>query len=196
MLRRSRRAPAIASEDFSMTQAATFGGGCFWCTEAIFKELKGVTRVTSGYAGGSMPNPTYEQVCNGDTGHAEVVQVEFDPSMITYPQLAEIFFSTHDPTTMNRQGSDVGEQYRSVILYHNDEQKLAAEKVKADLDQAKVFDQPIVTAIQPLDTFYPAENYHQNYYANNADQPYCQAVINPKLAKFRKKFAALRKPGT
>lgn len=177
----------------SNLQQATFGGGCFWCTEAIFKELKGVTKVSSGYAGGSIPNPTYEQVCNGNTGHAEVIQIEFDPTQISYEQLVEVFFATHDPTTMNRQGNDVGEQYRSVIFYHDTTQKLAAEQVKIQVDQEKVYDRPIVTAVQPFENYYPAETYHQNYYANNAEQPYCQAVINPKLAKFRKRFAALRK---
>ncbi len=140
-----------------------------------------------------MPNPTYEQVCHGETGHAEVIQIEFDPSVISYAQLVEVFFLTHDPTSMNRQGNDVGEQYRSVVFYHDDGQKLAAEKVKARLDQARVYDRQIVTAIKAFENFYPAEQHHQNYYVNNANQPYCQAVINPKLAKFRKKFAGLLK---
>lgn len=173
------------------TQLATFGSGCFWCTEAIFKDLKGVIKVTSGYAGGTMPNPTYEQVCSGSTGHAEVVQIEFDPTVIGYDQLVEIFFLTHDPTTMNRQGNDVGEQYRSVIFAHDEMQKTVAEQVKNKIDGEKVYDRPIVTQITSFKNFFPAENYHQNYYANNPDAGYCQMVINPKVAKFRKKFAAL-----
>ncbi len=175
------------------TQLATFGGGCFWCTEAIFKDLKGVSKVTSGYAGGSMPNPTYEQVCDGSTGHAEVVQIEFDPTVIGYDQILEVFMLTHDPTTMNRQGGDVGEQYRSVIFAHDDMQKTVAEQVKNKLEMEKVYDKPIVTAIVPFTNFFPAENYHQDYYAKNPQAGYCQMVIDPKVAKFRKKFASLLK---
>ncbi|MBI5466624.1 MAG: peptide-methionine (S)-S-oxide reductase MsrA [Candidatus Kerfeldbacteria bacterium] len=175
------------------TQLATFGSGCFWCTEAIFRDLNGVLAVTSGYAGGTVPNPTYEQICGGQTGHAEVVQVEFDPAAISYSQLVEIFFLTHDPTTMNRQGNDVGEQYRSVIFYHSDAQRSEAEAVRQRLVAERVYDQPIVTALAPFTHFYPAEVYHQQYYANNPDQAYCQMVINPKVTKFRKKFAHLLK---
>lgn len=175
----------------STTQLATFGSGCFWCTEAMFKDLKGVITVTSGYAGGTMANPTYEQVCSGSTGHAEVVQVEFDPTVIGYDQLVELFFLTHDPTTMNRQGNDVGEQYRSVIFAHDEMQKTVAAQVKNKIDGDHVYDRPIVTQIVPFTKFYPAENYHQNYYANNPEAGYCQMVISPKVAKFRKKFAHL-----
>ena len=175
------------------TAQATFGSGCFWCSEAIYKDIKGVTKVTSGYSGGKMPNPTYEQVCSGTSGHAEVIQIEFNPSVVSYSQLVEVFFLTHNPTTMNRQGGDVGEQYRSVIFYHSDEQKKVAEVVKKKIEDEKIYDQPIVTAIQPFGKFYPAEAYHQNYYANNPDQGYCQMVIDPKVAKFRKKFKALLK---
>lgn len=172
-------------------QQATFGSGCFWCSEAIFKSLKGVRKVTSGYAGGHVADPTYEQVSSGRTGHAEVIQLEFDPSVIRFEQLAEVFFLTHDPTQLNRQGNDRGEQYRSVILTHDEDQRQTAEQIKAKLEAENVFDGPIVTAIQPFDGFYPAENYHQNYYANNPTQPYCQAIISPKVAKFREKFRSL-----
>lgn len=172
---------------------ATFGSGCFWCTEAIFLDLKGVIKVTSGYAGGIVENPTYEQVCSGTTGHAEVVQVEFDPAVISYEQLLEVFFLTHNPTTLNRQGNDVGTQYRSVVFYHDEEQQVLAQKILKKIDGEKVYDAPIVTSLEPYTKFYPAEAYHQNYFANNPDQPYCQVVIDPKVAKFRKKFTVLRK---
>lgn len=172
---------------------ATFGSGCFWCTEAIFSSLKGVTSVMPGYAGGKIENPTYEQVSTSTTGHVEVARIEFDPDIVTYEQLLEVFFGSHNPTTLNRQGNDVGEQYRSVIFFHDDEQKHIAKKVKAKLEAAHTFDAPIVTSIEPLKNFYPAEDYHRNYYANNPDQPYCQAVISPKLAKFRQHYAALLK---
>lgn len=175
------------------TQLATFGGGCFWCSEAIFLDLKGVHGVTSGYAGGAKPNPTYDEVCNGNTGHAEVIQVEFDPSVISYHQLLEVFFLTHNPTTLNQQGNDIGTQYRSIIFFHDNAQRLAAESVKAQIDADKIYDKSVVTTIEPYTTFYPAEDYHQNYYTNNPEQGYCQMVIDPKVAKFRKKFAALRK---
>jgi peptide-methionine (S)-S-oxide reductase len=174
------------------SQLATFGSGCFWCGEALFKELRGVVKVTSGYAGGTTPSPNYEAVCSGSTGHAEVNQIAFDSAVISYDQLVEVFFLTHDPTQLNRQGNDVGTQYRSVIFYHNDSQRRIAESMKARLEAEGVFDQPIVTAIEPFTTFYPAESYHQNYYANHPDQAYCQAVINPKLAKFRLRFSALQ----
>lgn len=173
------------------TRLATFGAGCFWCSEAIFKELKGVEKVMSGYAGGTVPHPSYEQVCSHATGHAEVVQIEFNPTVISFEQLVEVFFLTHDPTQMNRQGNDVGEQYRSVIFYHDDEQKASAEKVKARVKQERVYSSHMVTQIVPFTNFYTAEDYHQNYYAKNPDAGYCQVIIDPKVAKFRKKFAAL-----
>lgn len=175
----------------SQRERATFGGGCFWCTEAIFTALAGVVTVTSGYAGGRGEHPTYEQVCRGQTGHAEVVQVAFDPAVISYEQLVEVFFLTHDPTTMNRQGNDSGEQYRSVIFTHSDEQRTVAERVKTRLESAHVYGRPMVTAITPFSNFFAAENDHQNYYARNPDQAYCQTVISPKIAKFRQQFAHL-----
>ena len=167
---------------------ATFGTGCFWCTEVIFQELDGVLKVTSGYSGGTVENPTYKEVCEGNTGHAEVIQIVYDPSKITYDELLEAFWQSHDPTTLNRQGNDVGPQYRSVIFYHNTEQKEKAEKYKAELDKSKAFDNPIVTEISPFSKFYVAENYHQDYYNNNGSQPYCYYVIRPKLEKFNKVF--------
>ena len=170
------------------TDTATFGTGCFWCTEAIFQELDGVLKATSGYSGGKVENPTYEEVCEGNTGHAEVLQVVYDPSKITYDDLLQAFWQSHDPTTLNRQGNDVGPQYRSVIFYHNDEQKEKAEKYKAELDKSKAFDNPIVTEISPYSKFYVAENYHQDYYNNNGSQPYCYYIIRPKLEKFNKVF--------
>lgn len=169
-------------------ELATFGSGCFWCTEAVFTQLNGVTKVVSGYSGGSVPNPTYEQVCGGNTGHAEVVQVTFDPAVITYPELLEVFWRSHDPTTPNRQGHDSGTQYRSVILYHNDRQRHQAERYKGLIDSAGVYPAPLVTQIVSFDTFYPAEGYHQGYFAANARQPYCQAVIGPKVEKLRRVF--------
>lgn len=172
---------------------ATLAGGCFWCLEAVYDELKGVKRVVSGYAGGDVANPTYEQVCSGNTGHAEVVQVEYDPDVVSYRDLLEIFFTIHDPTQLNRQGADVGTQYRSAIFYHNDEQKQAAEDIIAELEEEEVYTKPIVTEVSALDTFYPAEDYHQDYYVNNPTQPYCMVVVAPKLAKFRKKFSEMRR---
>lgn len=172
---------------------ATFGSGCFWCSEAIFNDLKGVLKVTSGYAGGTKPKPTYEEVCTGQTGHAEVINIEFDPGVIAYEQLLEVFFLTHNPTTPNRQGNDVGPQYRSVVFYHDEAQRVAAEKMKTKISADKIYDGPIVTSLEPFPEFYAAEDYHQNYFAKNPDQPYCQVVIDPKVAKFRKKFVALRK---
>jgi peptide-methionine (S)-S-oxide reductase len=169
---------------------ATFGGGCFWCIEAIFEQLRGVEGVVSGYAGGKMPNPTYDQVCSGSTGHAEVIQVAFEPSEITFRELLEIFFTLHDPTTKNRQGADIGTQYRSIVLYHDDEQRRITEDVIREFDDAQVWDNPIVTNVEPFHTFYPAEDYHQAYYRNHAQQPYCQVVIAPKVAKLRQKFLA------
>jgi peptide-methionine (S)-S-oxide reductase len=169
-------------------ETATFGNGCFWCTEAIFKSLKGVETVESGYSGGKTKNPTYREVCSGLTGHAEVIQITFDPSVITYDELLEVFWETHDPTKLNRQGADVGTQYRSAVFYHSDEQKVAADKYKTELDRQNVYNKPVVTEITPFDKFYKAEDYHQNYYANNPTQGYCQMIIVPKLEKFRKVF--------
>lgn len=167
---------------------ATFGTGCFWCTEAIFQQLKGVKKVSSGYSGGTVPNPTYKQVSEGNTGHAECIEIVYDPAEISYDELLEVFWQTHDPTTLNRQGNDVGPQYRSVIFYHNQEQKEKAEKYKAALDKSGAFADPIVTEISPASTFYIAEDYHQDYYNNNGSQPYCYFVIKPKLEKFQKVF--------
>jgi len=167
---------------------ATFGEGCFWCTESFFTQLKGVEKVISGYAGGHVVNPTYEQVCTGTTGHAEVCNIIYDPSQISYDMLLQAFWESHDPTTLNRQGNDIGPQYRSVIFYHNDLQKQKAEQYKQKLNAAGAFERPIVTAIEPFSNFYPAENYHQDYYENNPNKPYCQIVIRPKLEKFRKVF--------
>lgn len=172
-------------------ETAVFGGGCFWCTEAVFQRLRGVKKVTSGYAGGSLPNPSYEAVSTGTTGHAEVIKVEYDPDEISYPDLLDVFFGTHDPTTLNRQGNDVGTQYRSVIFYANDEQKEKAEKAIQELSAQNVFDKPIVTTLEPLGTFYEAESYHKDYYNQNQSKPYCQVVISPKVKKLREKFAPL-----
>ena len=174
--------------DSNKNNIATFGGGCFWCTEAVFERLNGVIKVESGYSGGTVPNPTYEAVCTGNTGHAEVIQITYDQSIISYEELLHVFFKTHDPTTLNRQGADVGTQYRSVIFYHDEEQKKIAEIVKHELDSAKIWDNPIVTEISQFEKFYIAEEYHQNYYDNNSNQPYCSFVITPKLEKFEKVF--------
>lgn len=175
----------------SNKQQATFGSGCFWCSEAIFKSLKGVFDAIPGYAGGHTENPTYEEVCTDTTGHAEVVQVTFDPQVISYEQLVQIFFSTHDPTTLNRQGNDIGTQYRSVIFYHDDEQRAIAEKVMAEVEP--LWEDPIVTEISHLTNFFPAEDYHRDYFAKHPQQAYCSAVIAPKVAKFRSQFAELLK---
>lgn len=169
-------------------EKATFGGGCFWCTEAIYERVEGVHTVMSGYAGGHVKNPTYKQVCDGTTGHAEVIQIGYDSKVVSYDELLEIFFKTHDPTTLNRQGADVGTQYRSVIFYHNDEQKKKAEYYKAKLDTSGAWDNSIVTEISPLNNYYPAEDYHQDYYENNSNQGYCAFVIGPKVEKFEKVF--------
>ena len=166
----------------------TLGGGCFWCTEAVFKSLRGVVKVESGYSGGTVPNPTYQQVCSGTTGHAEAVQVTFDPSMIALREILEVFFTTHDPTTLNRQGGDVGTQYRSVVFYRTPEQKAAAEQVIEELTAAKLWRNRVVTELVPFTAFYKAEDYHQDYFANNGGQPYCQVVIAPKLAMFREHY--------
>ena len=171
-------------------EQVTFGSGCFWCTEAVFAELKGVESAVSGYSGGRLPNPTYEQVCTGATGHAEVIQVTYDPQEISFPELLEVFWMTHDPTTLNQQGPDHGTQYRSAVFYHNDEQRRDAEFYKNKLNDAGAFDGPVVTEITKFDKFYPAEKYHQDYFALNPNQGYCRAVIKPKLAKFRKAFGA------
>ncbi len=170
----------------SAREVATLGGGCFWCLEAIFQNLKGVEKVESGYAGGPAAKPTYEQVCSGRTGHAEVVQVTFDPGVINYKDLLDVFFVIHDPTTLNRQGHDVGTQYRSAIFFHSPEQQQIAQQVLKESEAAQLWDGTIVTEVAPLKEFYPAEAYHQNYYRNNPMQPYCQAVVAPKVAKFRK----------
>jgi peptide-methionine (S)-S-oxide reductase len=170
------------------TETATLAGGCFWCLEAVYDELRGVKDVVSGYAGGHVPSPTYKAVCTGTTGHAEVVQIEFDPEVISFKELLEVFFTIHDPTTLNRQGADVGTQYRSAIFYHSPEQKAVAEQVIAEIGEAGIWDRPIVTEVTELDTFYPAEDYHQEYFANNPDQGYCRVVIAPKVTKFRKQY--------
>ncbi len=169
-------------------QIATLAGGCFWCLEAAFDELNGVEDVVSGYAGGDVPHPTYEQVCTGETGHAEAVQVTFDPDMLSFRDLLRVFFSLHDPTTLNRQGADVGTQYRSAIFYHDETQRAEAEQIIRELNSAGVWDRPIVTEVTAFTNFYPAEDYHQQYFARNPWQPYCQGVVAPKVAKFRKQF--------
>ncbi len=170
-------------------ETATLGGGCFWCLEPLFKELRGVESAVSGYAGGKVKNPTYEAVCSGRTGHAEVVQITFDPSIISFKDLLTVFFTYHDPTTLNRQGNDVGTQYRSVVFYHDETQKAMAEAVIGEIDKAGIWSRPIVTEVSPLDHFYPAEDYHQDYYYNNPYQGYCRVIIDPKVNKFRKEFA-------
>jgi peptide-methionine (S)-S-oxide reductase len=169
---------------------ATFGTGCFWCTEAIFQEVEGVVKVTSGYSGGHVDNPTYKQVCEGTTGHAECLNIEYDSTKVSFDELLEIFWQVHNPTTLNRQGNDVGTQYRSVIFYHNEEQKNKAEKYIAELNKSGAWDDPVVTTLEPFTKFYAAEDYHQNYYNNNTGQGYCQFVIRPKLEKFEKVFKA------
>ena len=170
----------------SAREVATLGGGCFWCLEAVYQELRGVEKVESGYSGGHVADPTYREVCSETTGHAEVVQVTFDPDVVSYRDILEVYFSIHDPTTLNRQGADVGTQYRSVIFYHDDEQRAVAERVISDLESEGIWSDPIVTEVVPFDEFYVAEDYHQNYFRNNGFQPYCQVIIAPKVAKFRK----------
>ncbi len=172
---------------------ATFGGGCFWCIEAAFSQLRGVENVSSGYSGGSVANPTYEEVCTGETGHAEVVRIIYDPELISYDKLLEVFWSVHDPTTLNRQGNDTGTQYRSVIFYHNENQKTAAEKQIKALNESGILNGPVVTELSPFEKFYKAENYHQDYYVNNSNKPYCSFTIKPKLEKIRKVFGELLK---
>jgi peptide-methionine (S)-S-oxide reductase len=174
----------------SQTQLATLGGGCFWCLEAVFEQLRGVAKVESGYAGGQSPNPTYKAVCSGATGHAEVVQVAFDPAVISYRELLDVFFAIHDPTTLNRQGNDIGTQYRSAIFTHSPEQHATAEAAIRELTEQNVWPNPIVTEVVPLLQFFKAEDYHQGYFRSNPAQPYCQLVVNPKVAKARKAFAA------
>jgi len=181
--------PSTNTNQNSMnTDTITLGTGCFWCTEAVFQELEGVESATSGYSGGHVANPTYEEVCAKTTGHAEVIQVVFDPKKISVDELLEVFWQTHDPTTLNRQGNDVGPQYRSVVFYHNEEQRAKAEEYKAKLDKSGAWEKPIVTAVEPYKNFYKAEDYHQNYYKNNGSAPYCYFVIRPKVEKFEKVF--------
>jgi peptide-methionine (S)-S-oxide reductase len=184
-----------AAADPPRLAKATFAGGCFWCTEAVYAELKGVKSVTSGYIGGKVPNPTYKDVCTGLTGHAEAIEIEYDPAVVSFEKLLEVFFATHDPTTLNRQGADVGTQYRSGVYYHDDEQKRIAEQVIAKLDGAKVFPGKIVTEVTKASIFYPAEGYHQDYFAKNPGDRYCNAVAAPKVAKVRKVFKDLVKQG-
>ncbi len=172
-------------------ESATLAGGCFWCTEAIYKKLKGVVSVLPGYTGGTVENPTYEQVCSGKTRHAEAIQIQFDPEIIPYSVILDVFWHTHDPTTMNKQGNDVGTQYRSVVFYHDEQQKQIAEDLKDQLDHSGEFFSTIVTSIEPYTVFYVAENYHQDYFARNENQPYCQVVISPKLHKFFEKYSSL-----
>lgn len=176
------------SEQNRKTEKTTLGGGCFWCTEAVFLEMKGVEKVVPGYSGGTVKNPSYREVTTGRTGHAEVVQITFNPEITNFSEILEVFFMTHDPTTLNRQGNDIGTQYRSAIFYHNDEQKRIAEKVISLFKQEKVYDDPIVTEVTPFEAFYLAEDYHHNYFARNKNQPYCQFVVAPKVKKFKKIF--------
>jgi peptide-methionine (S)-S-oxide reductase len=171
-----------------VSETATLAGGCFWCLEAVYNELRGVQRVVSGYAGGTVPNPTYGAVCTGDTGHAEVVQITYDPDDVSFKELLDVFFTIHDPTTLNRQGADAGTQYRSAIFYHTPQQRSVAEREIAEMSASGIWDDPIVTEVVPLEEFYPAEEYHQRYFERNPGQGYCQMVVAPKVAKFRKKF--------
>ena len=192
----SESAETAPSSSVETIEEATFGSGCFWCTEAVFQQLRGVKSVVSGYSGGKTKNPTYEQVCTGTTGHAEVIRVTFDPKLVTYVDLLEVFWKTHDPTTLNRQGADHGTQYRSVIFYHDENQQKLAREYKKKLDDSKAFDKPIVTEISPLKEFYPGEDYHQNYFRTHPEAPYCTAVINRKVAKFKAVFKdKLKKKG-
>lgn len=181
------KSPMDLKQD-TTTQFATFGAGCFWCVEAMFESLQGVHEAVSGYSGGQLKNPSYNEICTGKTGHAEVIRITFDPAIIGYGDLLKVFFMAHDPTTLNRQGADVGTQYRSVIFYHNDKQERLALMVKEELERSGAYNNPIVTEISPVPTFYPAEEYHQEYFANNPNQPYCSMVVGPKLEKFRKVF--------
>ncbi len=176
-------------------EVATLGGGCFWCTEAVFDELRGVEQVESGYSGGSVPDPSYRQVCTGDTGHAEVIQIRFDPELVSYRDILQVFFSMHDPTTLNRQGADVGTQYRSVIFYHDEEQKRIAKEVIKELEAEKAFKSPIVTEVAPFQAFYKAEDYHQEYFQLHGYEPYCRMVIAPKVKKFKEHYGEKLKVG-
>ncbi|MGI8470011.1 MAG: peptide-methionine (S)-S-oxide reductase MsrA [Pyrinomonadaceae bacterium] len=169
-------------------ETATLAAGCFWCVEPIFDDLKGVEDVISGYSGGHKENPTYREVCSDTTGHAEVINIKFDPQEVSFKEILQIFFTVHDPTQLNRQGNDIGKSYRSAIFYHSDEQKKVAEEVIKEITEERIYDKPIVTEVKPFDKFYPAEDYHQEYFANNPNQPYCAAVVAPKVAKFRRKF--------
>ena len=188
-------APQTGVDASARREVATLAGGCFWCLEAVFDEVQGVEHVESGYAGGTVANPTYRQVCGGATGHAEVVRITFDPAIVSFRDLLNIFFTIHDPTTLNRQGSDIGTQYRSAIFYHSPEQKLTAEQVIKEINEAKIWPAPIVTEVTPFQGFYMAEDYHQEYFANNGGQPYCQFVVAPKVAKFRARYTEkLKKP--
>jgi len=182
--------PALAGPEKKMTEKATFGAGCFWCSEAVFQRVKGVEKVVSGYSGGARKNPTYEQVCSGATGHAEVVEITFDPAVVSFAELLEIFWYTHDPTTLNRQGNDIGTQYRSVIFYHSEDQRKTADYFRQKLNEARVYPNPIVTELSPAGEFWPAEDYHQNYFNTNPGQGYCQFVVKPKVEKFKKVFKA------
>lgn len=186
--------PRVQSKLMTMKlESAVFGGGCFWCTEAVFSRLKGVNSVTSGYAGGNLKNPSYHEIIDKETGHAEVIKIEFDPSLIAYETLLDVFFSSHNPTSLNRQGNDIGNQYRSVIFSTNENQRSKALKYIKKLDHSKVFDRPVVTEVKTMLTFYPAEDYHQKYYERNIDQPYCEFVISPKLKHLKERFAHLLK---
>lgn len=178
----------VTKMDNSSLDTITLGAGCFWCVEAVFQQLKGVEKVTSGYSGGTVKNPSYKEVCMGTTGHAEVAQIVYDPKVVSLPEILEVFWKTHDPTTLNRQGHDVGTQYRSAIFYRNEEQRKIAEEYKKKVDESGAYDAPLVTEIKPLINFYPAEDYHQNYFNQNGDQPYCQYVIQPKVDKFKAVF--------
>jgi peptide-methionine (S)-S-oxide reductase len=186
----------MSANDPPAAEVATLAGGCFWCLEAVFEQLEGVLKVESGYSGGATPSPSYHDVCAGDTGHAEVVQVTFDPAVVSYPDILDVYFAIHDPTTLNRQGNDVGTQYRSAIFYHSPEQKRAAEAKVAQLTAERIFDAPIVTEVVPFTRFYKAETYHQGYFRANPAQPYCQFVVSPKVAKFRKRFGHRLKPNS
>lgn len=183
----------ISKSEVKIMETAVFGGGCFWCVEAIYQEINGVIKVESGYMGGEIPNPTYKEVCSGKTGHAEVVKIQFDPTKVSYVQLLEVFFKTHDPTTLNRQGADVGTQYRSVVYYYNPKQKEEALNVVLEINKSEIYADKIVTEISEASTFYVAEDYHQNYYSGHSTQPYCRAVITPKIEKFNRLFKDLKK---
>jgi peptide-methionine (S)-S-oxide reductase len=188
-----RTKPLINQDTMQQLETATLGAGCFWCVEAIFQQIKGVERVESGYSGGSIKNPAYREVCSGRTGHAEVVNVYFNPAVVSFAEILEVFFAAHDPTTLNRQGADVGTQYRSAIFFHSEEQKMIAEMAKTAAEESGDWNSPIVTEISAFSVFYPAEDYHQNYYNQNSSQPYCAMIITPKLEKFKKRFSEMLK---